>query len=186
MISTARGVALTADVVRELLGLRAPAPDRYLVLPRAALRRLVSDLGGLEVSPPRTMRYEDKAQKLKIDLQSGLQRLNGTDVEHLVRFRDQWLGESGRRSNQQLVIASLREGLGQPELLARLPDLLEQFQGQVDTNLSQQEALSLLAAGLDDQRQIQFDAIPLEPINAGHGGMRQLPKGAPAVLWKEP
>lgn len=180
------GVALTADVVRELLGLRAPAPDRYLVLPRAALRRLVSDLGGLEVSPPRTMRYEDKAQKLKIDLQSGLQRLNGTDVEHLVRFRDQWLGESGRRSNQQLVIASLREGLGQPELLARLPDLLEQFQGQVDTNLSQQEALSLLAAGLDDQRQIQFDAIPLEPINAGHGGMRQLPKGAPAVLWKEP
>ena len=93
------GVALTADVVRELLGLRAPAPDRYLVLPRRALRQVVSDLGGLEVSPPRTMRYEDKSQKLKIDLQSGLQRLNGSECGTSGPLQGQMAG--GSRTAQE-------------------------------------------------------------------------------------
>jgi len=180
------GIALTADVLRELLGLRAPAPDRYVVLPRRVLRQVVSEMGGLEVSPPRTMRYEDKSQKLKIDLQSGLQRLNGVNVEHLVRFKDKWLGEAGRRQNQELVIASLWEAMAQPKTLVRLPELLEAVEGQVDTNLSLEEALSLLAAGLDDERPIQFTSLPLEPIKESHGGLRQLSISNDGSLWKAP
>jgi polyisoprenyl-teichoic acid--peptidoglycan teichoic acid transferase len=180
------GVALTADAVRELVGLEPAKPDRYLVLPRSALRRLVSELGGLEVSPPRTMRYEDKAQKLTIDLQSGLQRLDGPQVEQLVRFHDKWLGEPGRRGNQQLVLTSLRERLGQPEQLGKLPGLLQDLQGNVETNLSAQEALSLLAAGLDDDRPIQFASLPLSPARPGHGTLRQLDGKATGPLWKAP
>jgi LCP family protein required for cell wall assembly len=180
------GVALTADAVRELVGLEPSRPDRYVVLPRSALRRLVSDLGGLEVSPPRTMRYEDKKQKLKIDLQGGLQRLDGRQVEHLSRFRDQWLGESGRRGNQELVISSLRERLGQPEQLLQLPEEIEALQGQVETNLSVRETLSLLAAGLDEQRPIQFSTLPLSPLNKSHGKLRQLADSGQAPLWKAP
>ena len=180
------GIALTADVLRELLKLRAMAPDRYVVVPRRALRQIVSDLGGLEVNPPRTMRYEDKSQKLKIDLQSGLQRLDGVNVEHLVRFKDQWLGEAGRRKNQELVIASLWEAMEQPETLARLPGLIEAVEGQVKTNLSLAETLSLLAAGLDDTGPVQFNRLPLEPIKESHGGLRQLSPNNDGPLWKAP
>lgn len=180
------GVALTADVVRELVGLEPPRPDRYLVLPRSALRRIVDRVGGLELSPPQVMRYQDKAQKYKIDLQSGLQRLNGSQVEQLVRFRDPGLGDSGRRIGHQLVETGLRERFRQPEQVSKLPDLLRDLQGQVETNLSARESLSLLSAGLDDQRPIQFTRLSLKPANKDFGGLRQLDVPPGNALWKAP
>lgn len=183
---TKGGVALMADAVRELLGMENPQPDRYVVLSRAGLRRLVDGLGGLEVNPPRSMRYEDRSQKLRIDLQSGLQRLDGSQVEQMARYRDRWLGESGRRANQDLLITSLRERMARPEQLGRLPDLLGELKEEVETNLTLREALSLLAAGLDDDGPIRFDSLPLTPIRKSHGGMRQLDPAAKAPLWKAP
>jgi LCP family protein required for cell wall assembly len=180
------GVALTADVVRELVGLEPPRPDRYLVLPRSALRRIVDRVGGLELSPPQVMRYQDKAQKYKIDLQSGLQRLSGSQVEQLVRFRDPGLGDSGRRIDHQLVETGLRERFRQPEQVSQLPDLLRDLQGQVETNLSARESLSLLSAGLDDQRPIQFTRLLLKPANKDFGGLRQLDVPPGKGLWKAP
>jgi polyisoprenyl-teichoic acid--peptidoglycan teichoic acid transferase len=180
------GIALTADAVRELVGLEPPAPERYLVLPRSALRKLVDQLGGLELDPPRTMRYEDKAQKYRIDLQSGLQRLDGSQVEQMLRFRDKWLGEAGRRTNHQLVETALRQQLGRPEQLGRLGDLLRGMEAKVETNLSEAESLSLLAAGLDDQRPVQFSSLPLAPEKKEHGGLRQLDREASRPLWKAP
>ena len=180
------GVALTADVVRELVGLEPPRPDRYLVLPRSALRRIVDRVGGLELSPPQVMRYQDKAQKYKIDLQSGLQRLNGSQVEQLVRFRDPGLGDSGRRIGHQLVETGLRERFRQPEQVSQLPDLLRDLRGQVETNLSARESLSLLSAGLDDQRPIQFTRLALKPANKDFGGLRQLDVAPGKALWKAP
>ena len=180
------GVALTADVVRELVGLEPPRPDRYLVVPRSALRRIVDRVGGLELSPPQVMRYQDKTQKYRIDLQSGLQRLNGSQVEQLVRFRDPDLGDSGRRIDHQLVETGLRERFGHPEQVAQLPDLLRDLQGQVETNLTARESLSLLAAGLDDRRPIQFTRLPLQPANKNFGGLRQLDIPAGKPLWKAP
>jgi len=180
------GVALTADAVRELAGLEPPKPDRFLVLPRGALRKLVDSLGGLELNPPRTMRYQDKAQKYKIDLQSGLQRLDGGQVEQMLRFRDKWLGEAGRRANHQLVETALRQQLGRPEQLGRLDELLRGLEGKVQTNLSEAESLSLLAASLDDKRPVQFSSLPLAPEKKEHGGLRQLDRNAPSPLWKAP
>jgi LCP family protein required for cell wall assembly len=180
------GVALTAAVVRELVGLEPPRPDRYLVVPRSALRRIVDQVGGLELSPPQVMRYQDKAQKYRIDLQSGLQRLNGSQVEQLVRFRDPDLGDSGRRIDHQLVEAGLRQRFGHPQQVAQLPELLRDLQGQVETNLTARESLSLLAAGLDDQRPIQFTRLSLKPASKEHGTLRQLDIPTDQPIWKAP
>jgi len=179
------GVALTADAVRELTGLHPPSPDRYVVLPRAALRQLINGIGGLEFDPPRTMRYEDKAQKLKIDLQGGLQRFGGAQVEQVVRYRDRWLGEADRRNNQQRIATAMRERLRQSEPLASLPAVLRELEGQVETNLTPLEALSLMAAGLDDQRPIAFASLPLDPPKPAHGKLRQLSSKAPNPVWPE-
>jgi anionic cell wall polymer biosynthesis LytR-Cps2A-Psr (LCP) family protein len=157
-----------------------------VVLPRAALRQLVNGIGGLEIDPPRTMRYEDKAQKLKIDLQGGLQQLGGAQVEQLVRYRDRQLGEADRRNNQQRFVIALRDRLRETEPLTVLPGVLRDLEGQVETNLTPLEALSLLAAGLDDQRPIAFASLPLDPAKPAHGKLRQLSSKAPSVLWPEP
>ena len=177
------GAALTADVARDVVGLGPREPDRYLVLSRSALRTIVDRLGGLELSPPQVMRYRDKAQNLRIELESGLQRLNGQQVEQLVRFRNKDLGDSGRRLDHQLVQSGLRERLGRSEQLVLLPNLLKDLQGQVDTNLTAKESLSLLAAGLDDRRPIAFTRLPLRPAREENKGLRQLDRPSGRSLW---
>ncbi len=180
------GAGLTSDVVRELVGLEASRPDRYVVLPRGALRQLVDGLSGLEVNPPGTLRYRDRSLNYRIDLQGGLQTLSGPQVEQLVRYRDRWLGEQSRRRNHEIVITGIRERLSRPDVLQQLPALLSGLQGKVETNLSGRETLSLLAAGLDNDRPILWASLPLDPQKPGHGRLRQLRAAAPQPLWPVP
>ncbi|WP_322757443.1 LCP family protein [Synechococcus sp. CBW1107] len=178
------GVALTGDAVRELLKLEPGEPDRYLVLSRAGLRSLVDALGRLEVNPPRKMLYEDKAQGYRIDLQSGLQQLDGAQVEQLLRYRDPSIGELSRRQQQELVVLALIESLAQPARLANLPDLVQKLRSEVDTNLEPSETLSLLAAGLARPGEVRFLSLPLGPAKPTYGGLRQLETKAPLPPWK--
>ncbi|MFN7228002.1 MAG: LCP family protein [Synechococcaceae cyanobacterium] len=180
------GVALTADAVRELLGLGRGQPDRYVVLPRGSLRELVERLGGVEVNPPRKMQYRDRSQKLNIQLQGGLQVVKGQGLEHMLRFRDRWLGEGQRRLHQQLALTSVRDQMGRREQLASLPRLVADLHGKVETDLSQTEMLGLLAAGLDDDQPIQFRSLPLDPPRKDQGGMRQLSASARPPLFPAP
>jgi hypothetical protein len=57
------------------------------------------------------MRYTDNSQKLKIDLQSGLQRLNANQIEHLARWRDAKKPLESRLSNLQEVASSVHREL---------------------------------------------------------------------------
>lgn len=176
------GVALVADAVRELTGLAPGQPDRYAVVPRGVLRGLVGALGQLDLSPPQAMRYVDRSQKLSIDLQAGLQPLDGQQVEHLVRFRDPQMGEPGRRQQQQVVVRALVRELAQPNRLPLLASLARQLLNDTRTDLSEGELLSLLAAGLNQPEAIEFSALPLEPASPGQRGLRQLaPLAAP--VW---
>lgn len=180
------GVALTADVVSELVGLGEGQPDRYLLLTRSALRKLVDGAGSLELSPDRTMRYEDKVQKYRIDLQGGLQLLNGAQVEQMVRFQEPTGGSSARRQRQQQVIAGLNQQLRQPGQMPRLADLVAQLRGSVETNLTNAEALSLLAAALAQSKPIRFASLPLEPPAKPDQPLRQLSRDASTPLWPAP
>ena len=65
------GIALTSDVVGELIDLPTNKPDRYLVLSRQGLRRFVEGLGDVEVTLNQTYKYEDKSQGYSVNLQAG-------------------------------------------------------------------------------------------------------------------
>ncbi len=177
------GPALVADASAELLSLPKGEPERYLVLPRGALRQLVDDLGRIEVSPERSMRYQDRAQKYRIALDGGLQQLNGAQVEQLLRFRDKERGEEGRRDRQQMTLESLLRQMGQQRQLAQLPDLLRQLQDQVDTNLTQSEALSLLAAALQQSEPVRFRNLALRPPLKPGEPLRQLDPASVDQAW---
>jgi LCP family protein required for cell wall assembly len=179
------GVALVSDAVRELTGLQPPAPDRYLVLSRAALRFLINGVGGLEIDPPRAIHYVDRSQKLTIELEAGLQRLGGLGIEQLLRYRDSRLGDGDRRLTHERVELALRDRLRQSEPLTALPLVIRDLQDKVETNLTPDEALSLMAAGLDDRRPITSRTLPLDPPKPGSPGLRQLSLKAPASLWPE-
>ena len=183
------GVALTADAVRDLVGLPAGRPDRYLVVSRKALRSLVEGLGTLEVNPQRTMRYSDKTQKLEIDLQAGLQRLSPQQVEHLARWRDPARPLESRLENLQQVVGSLHREMSLQGMGANLPALVNRLRGQVSTNLTRGEVLSLMAAALRPETGVSFTALPLEAPRKSEAakatGLREMVAQLPDRFWPE-
>ena len=176
------GPALVAGAVAELVQLPQGQPDRYLVLPRGALRELVDGLGRVELAPDRSMRYQDKSQRYRIQLEGGLQVIDGRQMEQLLRFKDDQDGEARRRDRQQMAVDSLLRQMGQTQQLQQLPDLLARLQNQVDSNLTQSEALSLLAATLQQSSPVRFSTLPLKPP------LKPLlnPPGKPAAKGVEP
>jgi len=157
------GPALVAGAAAQLVGLPQAQPDRYVVLPRAALRDLVNGIGRVELSPDRSMRYTDKTQNYMIRLEGGLQVMDGKQVEQLLRFRDEANGEERRRDRQQMAVESVLRQMAQSQQLQQLPALLQQLQGQVETNLTRSEALSLLAVALRPGERLEFRTLPLKP-----------------------
>lgn len=180
------GVALSADVVREVVGLGPDQPDRYLVMPREVLRRLVDSLGSLDVRPDRAMRYEDRRQRFRIAIEAGLQQMNGERVEQLLRFRDPLWGEAGRRDELQQLVPTLVEAMARPEMISQWPTLVGQLHSEVETNLSRSEILSLLAVSLSQPGAIRFSNLPLAPRRQPDQILRQIDGSAVEPYWPAP
>ncbi len=185
------GPALTADAVRDLAGLPSGQPDRYLVISRYGLRLLANRLGGVEANPSRTMRHSDKSQNLTIDLQSGLQRLNPNQIEHLARWRDTKKPLESRLTNLQEVASSVHRELDVRQGQLSLPSLVNELQGQVQTNLSRQETLSLLVTALQPDTRLQFTTLPLDAARSGEGPaaaspLRERVRDLPKPFWIAP
>ncbi len=122
--------------------------DRYVRINTNALRELVDLLGSVEVFVPRTMSYQDNTQKLKINLAKGWQTLNGEQAEQFARFRNDGLGDIGRIGRQQSLIQAIRNRLGSPSVMVRLPEIIRVMQKYVDTNLKFEEILTLANFGV--------------------------------------
>jgi polyisoprenyl-teichoic acid--peptidoglycan teichoic acid transferase len=140
------GVVLAARVVSDTLN--GVPIDRYVRISTGAFRELVDKLGGVRVFVPQRMQYEDRTQKLFIDLQPGWQTLNGNQAEQFARFRQDDKGDVGRVQRQQVLIKALREKLQHPTTIARIPDLIGVMQKYIDTNLTPQEIFALVGFGL--------------------------------------
>jgi polyisoprenyl-teichoic acid--peptidoglycan teichoic acid transferase len=122
--------------------------DRYVRVSTEAFRELVELVGGVEVNVPERMQYTDQTQKLKIDLQPGLQTLNGVQAEGFARFRYDAMGDIGRAQRQQVLMKALQKKVANPMMLTRLPQLFGVMQKQIDSDLTLQEMLSLVQFGL--------------------------------------
>ncbi|MBF2025881.1 MAG: LCP family protein [Oscillatoriales cyanobacterium C42_A2020_001] len=139
------GATLAARTVSSVLN--GVTIDRYVRVSTDAFRELVDLIGGVEVNVPKPMVYEDKTQKLKINLSPGLQTLNGDQAEQFARFRGDDLGDIGRVQRQQALLKALRKKLTNPTIIPRLPGLVQAMQKYIDTNLSMEEMLALVGAG---------------------------------------
>lgn len=139
------GATLAARTVSSVLN--GVTIDRYVRVSTDAFKELVDLLGGVEVNVPKPMVYEDKTQKLKINLQPGVQTLNGDQAEQFARFRADDLGDIGRVQRQQALLKALRQKLTNPTIIPRIPGLIRAMQKYIDTNLSLEEMMALVGAG---------------------------------------
>ncbi len=176
------GVALLSDAIRELVGLPADQPQRYVVVPRRLLRSLVDGLGDLDVILNSSFQKTDKSQNYTVNLQAGRQSLNGAQAEQLARHLKDPLDDPNRRLRQQLLIRAVVEQFKGPGVMSKIPGLVDLTANVVETNLSIAEMLSLAAAVLSSPSSVNVRKLPLAK-RAGNQVLRQIKFGESLPLW---
>ena len=178
------GIALTSDVVGELIELPANKPDRYLVISRQGLRRFVEGLGDIEVTLNQTYKHEDKSQGYSINLQAGIQTLNGAQAEQLARHKPKANDDHQRRMRQRLLLQGVHQQLTQIDAITMVPELLSVFSNQVKTDISSKEMLSLMAAAISAPSPPVITELPLAP-RAGQQMLRELKPDLSLPIWPD-
>jgi LCP family protein required for cell wall assembly len=176
------GVALLNDAIQDILGSSQQASQRYVVMPRRALRTLVDGLGDVDLVLDQTYQHNDKSQGYSINLQAGRQRLNGVKAEQFARYRQTPLNNANRRTRQQDLILALVEQLQDSSVISTLPLLVSRLSEELDTNLSRREQLSLAAALIASPRPVRITQVPLAK-RVDNQILRQVKPDQSLPLW---
>lgn len=147
------------EAVADVLGVPV---DYYVIIDVNIFESVVDALGGVELNVPYRMYYRDSAADLLIDLQPGLQVLDGAQTAGFVRFRDTPRGDLDRIDNVKLAVYGLLERVRQLNVRAvgALPQLLDAYYEQVDTNVS----LALLTQILPRLGSLRLDTVATLPV----------------------
>ena len=132
----------TLEAVNEITGLDL---KYYILVDTEALIKLVDTIGGLEYDVPIDMNYDDATQNLHIHLTAGYQKLNGSQVEQLVRFRHNNDGTSysysygiedhGRNKTQRNVIIAITKQTIRFKNVTEIFNIIDIFKTYVKTNM---------------------------------------------------
>ena len=139
-----KGIFSLINQVENMLDVKI---DYYLVFDANMLKDMVDAIGGVEVDVPIRMKYDDGSQDLHIDLQPGVQVLNGEQAEGFVRFRHNNdmtvgypLGDVQRTEVQQNFIKAFISQALSAKNITKAPDLINIALKNTDTNLTAREA----------------------------------------------
>ncbi len=145
--------------VQELLDVKI---DYYLIFKTDMVHELVDAVGGVEVDVPIRMKYDDPTQDLHIDLQKGLQVLNGQQAEMFVRFRHNndmsvgySMGDLDRVKVQQTFIKAFISTVLSTKNISKIPSLIDIALNNTDTNVTARIALKYVS----DVKNINMDNI---------------------------
>jgi len=128
--------------------------DRYVIVGFQGFRDIIDALGGVEIDVPIRMFYTDPYQSLTIDLQRGVQMLNGRQAEGFVRFRKNNDGSGypdgdlGRIRAQEQFIAAMLDRLVSLQGVLRLPQIAGIVQESVRTSLTGDEMIRYLTIAI--------------------------------------
>jgi LCP family protein required for cell wall assembly len=138
------GYNLTKKAVTELTGINV---DRYMVANFEGFVKLVDLLGGVEINVDKKMRYADQFGKYTIDLNPGLQLLDGNKALQYVRFRNEPLGDISRVERQRILLHTVYKKAMQPGSLMKIPRFLELGKKYIKTDLSTREMIRIASFG---------------------------------------
>jgi LCP family protein required for cell wall assembly len=178
------GVALLNDAIQDILGSTQQVPQRYVVMPRSALRSLVDGLGDVDLVLDQTYQHNDQSQGYSINLQAGRQRLNGEKAEQFARYRPTPLDNANRRNRQQDLILALVDQVKDSSVISTLPLLVSRLDDELDTNLSRREQLSLAAALIASPLPVRITQVPLAE-RVDNQILRQVKPDQTLPLWPQ-
>lgn len=163
------GPYLALETVEEFLDLDI---DYYVKVDFEGIQEIVDAIGGVEIDVPQRMYYSDPVAKppLRIDLQPGLQVLDGQKAHDFLRFRRYSDGDIGRVQAQQYFMKELAKQTLKPANLLKIDKLVKTYYDFVDTNIPIGKLLKYaLSAGNLDVDNIRTEMIPGEAKYIGEG-----------------
>lgn len=140
--------------------------QHYLIFNAKILRNIVNELGGVTVTVPFNMNYDDPDQNLYIHLKKGTQRLSGAQAEQFVRFRKNnngggyANGDVGRIATQQKFVKAMISEVLKVENIGKIGNLVKIALNGTDTDLT----LDVLQEYLDDVVTFKKDRVRIETL----------------------
>ncbi|MDO5725735.1 MAG: LCP family protein [Tissierellia bacterium] len=146
------GIDGTVEVISELTGINL---KYYVNMNYQAVTDIIDAIGGVEIDVPFRMKYKDPTADppLDIDIEPGLQVLDGKQSHDYLRFRnDNYYrvgyreGDLGRvKAQQNFMKEMIKQVTSSKRLVLKLPNIVMSYYENVDTNIP--EDLSLKACG---------------------------------------
>ncbi len=160
------GINLVKKTLKETFGIKI---DKYIIVHDEAVEKIVDALGGIPIYVEKPMKYHDYAGKLHIDLNKGETVLNGKQAVGYLRYRKDGLGDIGRTQRQQWFLRSLFEKLHSPQVITKIPEVLNVCNNYVKTDMSFYDLSQYAAfARSVDENKIEIATLPGAPNQKGY------------------
>ena len=160
------GVNLVKKTLKETFGIKI---DKYVLIHDEAVEKIVDALGGIPIYVEKRMLYHDYAGKLHIDLQKGNTVLNGKQAIGYLRYRKDGLGDIGRTHRQQWFMKSLFEKLHSPQVITKIPEVLNVANTYIKTDMSFYELSQYAAMARSiDKNKVEIATLPGAPNQKGY------------------
>jgi LCP family protein required for cell wall assembly len=151
--------------VERLLGIDI---DYFVKVDIEAFRKIVDQIGGVEMTLDRDYYYVDRAGGLYINLKAGPQTLNGEQAEQLVRYRKDY-GDLGRIQTQQKFLKAFAQKMLSPSNIKNAPAIVKILFDYVETDVDLTDALQYVQYLDDiDLNNIEMTTIPGEAQYIGN------------------
>lgn len=136
--------------------------DHYAAVNMRTFEKIVNAVGGIEVYLPDAVdgrTAEDKSERLVFE--QGTLQLDGARALTLARIRIE--GTFARADNQNRVLCALRNKLTSPKVITKIPQLVQSFQGAIQTDMSPEQLGQLACIGTQiEPGNVVFASFPEE------------------------
>ncbi len=150
------------QVVEEMLNINI---NHFVLVDLDSFKAAVDAVDGVEVYVPQRMYWDDPYQDLHIDLQAGVQLLDGGKAEQLVRYRQtgdgSGYGDFGRIQMQQYFLTAFAKKLLSINSITKIKQIIEPISEMLTTDASLADAIWILNTGMDaDFNRVNAHTMP--------------------------
>ncbi len=158
------GHELTKDTVENFLGVTL---DHYIIIDTHAFQRIIDTIGGIDIDVEKRMYYEDPWDDdggLVINLQPGMQHMDGKTAITYVRYRDEE-GDLGRIQRQQKFMKALFDKIASPSIIMKIPSIIKEISNSIKTDMSIRQMIEFAGTIKESQKNsLKTDMVPGKPL----------------------
>ncbi|WP_407644101.1 LCP family protein [Filobacillus milosensis] len=137
----------------------------YAIVDFRGFERIVDEIApdGIEIDVEKRMYYTDEAAGLSINLEEGVQKLDGEELLGYARFRNDRESDFGRVRRQQQVMSALKEEMLSFASLLKIPKAIGTIEPYIETTMSRPDIVKFATDFLlNKPDEVETMRIPLD------------------------